>query len=60
MLITVTDYNNEINRVQVALDKTTSTKQRHEYSKYLARLKKELRSAQERERRRREGCQTVR
>lgn len=44
MLITVTDYNNEINRVQVALDKTTSPKQRHDYSKYLARLKKELRS----------------
>lgn len=28
MLITVTDYNNEINRVQTAMDKTSSPKQR--------------------------------
>lgn len=53
MLITVTDYNNEINRVQAALDKSTSPKQRHDYNKYLARLKKELHSALESERRRR-------
>ncbi len=60
MLITVADYNNEISRVQAALDKTTSPKQRRDYGKYLARLKKELHSAQERERRRRERWQTVR
>ena len=53
MLITVTDYNNEINRVQAALDKSTSTKQRRNYGKYLNRLKRELNGAQRRERRRR-------
>lgn len=53
MLITVIDYNNEISRVQAALDKTTSPKQRHDYGKYLNRLKMELSGAQERERRRR-------
>ena len=46
MLITVTDYNNEINRVQTALDKTTSAKQRRDYGKYLNRLKRELSGAQ--------------
>ena len=53
MLITVTDYNNEISRVQTALDKTSSPKQRRDYGKYLNRLKRELSGAQERERRRR-------
>lgn len=53
MLITVTDYNNEINRVQTAMDKTSSPKQRRDYGKYLNRLKRELGDAQERERRRR-------
>lgn len=53
MLITVTDYNNEISRVQLALDKSTSPKQRRDYGKYLNRLKRELGDAQERERRRR-------
>ncbi len=53
MLITVTDYTNEINRVQLALDKSTSPKQRRDYGKYLNRLKRELSGAQERERRRR-------
>lgn len=53
MLITVTDYNNEINRVQTAMDKTSSQKQRRDYEKYLNRLKRELGDAQERERRRR-------
>lgn len=53
MLITVTDYNNEINRVQTAMDKTSSAKQRRDYGKYLNRLKRELSGAQERERRRR-------
>lgn len=53
MLITVTDYNNEINRVQTVLDKTASPKQRRDYGKYLNRLKRELGDAQERERRRR-------
>lgn len=52
MLITVTDYNNEINRVQTAMDKTSSPKQRR-FGKYLNRLKRELSGAQERERRRR-------
>ena len=53
MLITVTDYNNEINRVQTVLDKTASPKRRRDYEKYLNRLKRELCDAQERERRRR-------
>lgn len=53
MLITVTDYNNEINRVQIALDKTSSPKQRRDYGKYLNRLKRELSGAQEKEKRRR-------
>lgn len=53
MLITVTDYNNEINRVQTAMGKTSSLKQRRDYGKYLNRLKRELSGAQERERRRR-------
>lgn len=52
MLITVTDYNNEINRVQTALAKTSSPKQRRDYEKYLNRLKRELGDAQEREKRR--------
>lgn len=52
MLITVTDYNNEINRVQIAMGKT-SPKQRRDYGKYLNRLKRELSGAQEKERRRR-------
>lgn len=42
MLITVTDYNNEINRVQTVMDKTSSPKQRRDYGKYLNRLKKEI------------------
>lgn len=53
MLITVTDYNNEINRVQTVLDKTSSPKQRRDYEKYLNRLKRELSGAQEKEKRRR-------
>lgn len=53
MLITVTDYNIEINRVQTAMDKTSSPKQRRDYGKYLNRLKRELSGAQGRERRRR-------
>ena len=53
MLITVTDYNNEISRVQTAMDKTASPKQRRDYGKYLNRLKRELGDAQQRERRRR-------
>lgn len=53
MLITVTDYNNEINRVQTAMDKTSSPKQRRDYGKYLNRLKRELSGAQEKEKRRR-------
>lgn len=53
MLITVTDYNNEISRVQTAMDKTSSPKQRRDYEKYLNRLKRELGDAQERGRRRR-------
>lgn len=53
MLITVTDYNNEINRVQTAMGKTSSPKQRRDYGKYLNRLKRELSGAQEKERRRR-------
>ena len=53
MLITVTVYNTEMNRVQPAMDKTSSAKQRRDYGKYLNRLKRELSGAQERERRRR-------
>lgn len=53
MLITVTDYNNEISRVQTAMGKTSSLKQRRDYGKYLNRLKRELNDAQESERRRR-------
>lgn len=45
MLITVTDYNNEINRVQTAMDKTSSPKQRRAFGKYLNRLKRELSGA---------------
>lgn len=53
MLITITDYHNEIDRIQTALNATTSPKQRKDYTKYLARLKRELRGAQERENERR-------
>lgn len=53
MLITVTDYNNEISRVQTAMGKTSSPKQRRDYGKYLNRHKRELNGAQEMEKRRR-------
>ena len=46
MLITVADYNNEIARVQAALNKTDSPKQKRDYGKYLNRLKRELAAAQ--------------
>ena len=51
MLITAVDYNNEIARVQAALEKTTSPKQKRDYGKYLNRLNRELAAAQEQARR---------
>lgn len=51
MLVTVADYANEIARVQAALDKTLSPKQKRDYGKYLKRLKRELDSAREQARR---------
>ena len=47
MLITVVDYNHEIARVQAALNKTDSPKQKRDYGKYLNRLKRELAAARE-------------
>ena len=45
MLITVTDYNNEISRAEDELKNAASTKRRHDLTKYISRLKRELTSA---------------
>ena len=42
MLKTVDDYKNEFQRIQQALKQTDSGKLRRDYTKYLARLSREL------------------
>lgn len=46
MLITVIDYQNEIARIQAAINKTNSPKQKRDYGKYIKKLKRELAAAQ--------------
>ena len=43
MLKTINDYKAEIERVEVALSKTTSRKLINDYTKYLSRLKRDVR-----------------
>ena len=42
MLKTINDYKAEIKRIELALNKTTSQHLINDYTKYLARLKREV------------------